>query len=94
MTKPAKMAMAKPVVLTPEAATGIAARDGVDWLVCQPDPDAMTARLADLLTGTATSARIGAAARAFVLEHHGWESMMAPLSGLLAMRAQDHRHAA
>jgi len=88
------MAMAKPVVLTPEAATGIAARDGVDWLVCQPDPDAMTARLADLLTGTATSARIGAAARAFVLEHHGWESMMAPLSGLLAMRAQDHRHAA
>ena len=88
------MAMARPVVLTPEAATGIAARDGEDWLVCPPDPAAMCAAIEALLTHPDAPARIGAAARAFVLGHHGWGAMLAPLAGLLGMTGQGQRHAA
>jgi sugar transferase (PEP-CTERM/EpsH1 system associated) len=88
------MAMARPVVLTPEAATGIAATDGEHWLVCPPDPAAMAARIADLLADRAAASRIGAAARRFVLDHHGWEAMLAPLAGLIGMAGEGQRHAA
>ena len=88
------MAMAKPVVLTPDAATGIAARDGEDWLVCPPDPAAMCARIEALLGDPAAPARTGAAARRFVLDHHGWEAMLAPLAGLIGMVGEGQRHAA
>jgi glycosyltransferase involved in cell wall biosynthesis len=85
------MAMAKPVVLTPEAATGIAAEDGTHWLVCPPDPEQMAARIADLLADREAPERIGSAARRFVLARHGWEAMMAPLDVLIGKRPQDHR---
>ena len=88
------MAMAKPVVLTPEAATGIAAEDGAQWLVCPPDPAAMAARIADLLGGSEACQRIGTAARRFVRDHHAWEAMLAPLAGLVGLEAEDTRHAA
>ncbi|PLK25020.1 glycosyl transferase family 1 [Porphyrobacter sp. TH134] len=88
------MAMAKPVVLTPDAATGIAARDGTDWLVCPPDPAAMCTAIEALLSNPDAPARIGAAARAFVIGHHGWEAMMAPLAGLVGIAAEGQRHAA
>ena len=88
------MAMARPVVLTPEAATGIAASDGEDWLICPPDPAAMCAAIEALLSHSDAPARIGAAARAFVLGHHGWEAMLAPLAGLLGMTGEGQRHAA
>ncbi len=88
------MAMARPVVLTPEAATGIAARDGEDWLVCPPDPEVMAARITALLSDPAAPARIGAAARRFVLDHHGWEAMLAPLGALLGHGTEAARHAA
>ncbi len=88
------MAMAKPVVLTPDAATGIAARDGEDWLVCPPDPAAMCARIEAVLSDPEVPARIGAAARRFVLDHHGWEAMLAPLAGLIGMAGERQRHAA
>jgi sugar transferase (PEP-CTERM/EpsH1 system associated) len=88
------MAMAKPVVLTPEAATGIAAVDGEHWLVCPPDPAAMCARIEALLTDAEAPVRIGAAARRFVLDHHGWEAMLAPLAGLVGIDGEGTRHAA
>jgi len=88
------MAMAKPVVLTPEAAIGISACDGEDWLVCPPDPSAMCSSIEALLSSPDAPARIGAAARAFVLGHHGWDAMLAPLAGLLGMGAEGQRHAA
>ena len=88
------MAMAKPVVLTPDAATGIAARDGEHWLVCPPDPAAMAQRIAELIAVPASQARIGAAARRFVLDHHGWEAMLAPLGGLIGQGGEGVRHAA
>lgn len=88
------MAMARPVVLTLEAATGIAADDGAHWLVCPPDPVVMAARIEFLLHDRASAARIGAAARQFVCEHHAWEAMLAPLAGLVGGDRQDRRHAA
>ncbi|MFM7403216.1 MAG: TIGR03087 family PEP-CTERM/XrtA system glycosyltransferase [Erythrobacter sp.] len=88
------MAMAKPVVLTPEAATGIAAEDGTHWLVCPPDPQEMASSIVDLLADPEAPAQIGAAARRFVLENHGWEAMLAPLTELISPEGQGQRHAA
>ena len=88
------MAMARPVVLTPEAATGIAAEDGTHWLVAPPDPHAMAERITALVADREAAARIGIAARQFVLDHHGWEAMLAPLAGLIGMSPEDQRHAA
>lgn len=88
------MAMARAVVLTPEAATGIAARDGAEWCVVPPDPQAMAARLDVLLGDPATRNHMGAAARRFVLDHHGWEAMLAPLAGMLGMSGESKRDAA
>ncbi|MFY7744608.1 MAG: TIGR03087 family PEP-CTERM/XrtA system glycosyltransferase [Erythrobacter sp.] len=88
------MAMARPVVLTPEAATGIAAVDGEHWLVCPPDPAAMADRIAGLIAAPETAASIGDAARRFVLDHHGWEAMLAPLAGLIGKGREGRRDAA
>jgi sugar transferase (PEP-CTERM/EpsH1 system associated) len=88
------MAMARPVILTPEAATGIAASDGKHWLLSPPQPAIMAARIADLLRDPQAAAQIGAAARRFVREHHVWEAMLAPLGRLLGMGGEAARHAA
>ncbi len=88
------MAMARPVVLTPEAATGIAAEDGTHWLVCPPDPEAMAERIAGLIADPDTAARIGADARRFVRATHAWEAMLAPLARLLAEPSEGQRDAA
>lgn len=88
------MAMAKPVVLTLEAAMGIAADDGTHWLVCPPDPVLMAARIEFLLSESETAARIGAAARRFVLDCHDWDATLAPLARLIGRHAGDQRHAA
>lgn len=88
------MAMARPLVLSPDAATGIAATDGTHWLVSPPDPVAMAERIAGLLAEPDAAAIIGAAARRFVLDHHGWEAVMAPLAGLLGKGGEGARHAA
>lgn len=77
------MAMARPVLLTPEAATGIAAQDDADWLVMPADPQAMAARVAAVLDDPARAKAMGAAARRFVREHHAWDAMLAPLGALL-----------
>ena len=88
------MAMARPILLTPEAATGIAAHDGADWLIERADPAAMAARAAALLGDPQKTAAMGAAARAFVLESHAWPAMLAPLGALLNTSDESARHAA
>lgn len=95
------MAMARPVLLSPEAATGIAASDHAEWLVERADPAAMAARAAALLADPARAAAMGAAARQFVLARHSWPAMLAPLETLLNGAAPaivstppDARHAA
>jgi glycosyltransferase involved in cell wall biosynthesis len=77
------MAMARPVVLTADAATGIAAQDGEHWLVTPPDPQAMAGRMEPLLADPDARMRMGAAARQFVCDHHAWEAMLAPLAQLI-----------
>lgn len=88
------MAMARPVLLTSEAATGIAAQDGAEWLVIQADPQAMAARVHALLGDAGKAAAMGAAARRFVLDHHAWDAMLAPLGVLLGKAERKQRHAA
>ena len=88
------MAMARPVVLTPEAATGIAAEDGAHWTISLADPQAMCARMEPLLADPGARARIGAAARRFVLDHHGWDAMLAALPALVGIAAKGERNAA
>lgn len=89
------MAMARAVVLTPEAATGIAGADGTHWLVAPSEPEEMAAAIRRLFDDAGARERMGQAARRFVCEHHAWDSMLAPLAGLVAMDGPaGQRHAA
>ncbi len=87
------MAMAKPVLVTPEAATGISAKDGEHWLLCKADAQVMCERVEPLLANQTAREKLGSAARQFVLDHHGWDAMLAPLAELVD-RPQDKRDAA
>jgi sugar transferase (PEP-CTERM/EpsH1 system associated) len=77
------MAMARPVLLTAEAATGIDARDGEHWLVANADPRIMADRFELICQDRDKAERIGKAARQFVLDHHCWDAMLAPLEALV-----------
>lgn len=88
------MAMERPVLLTPQAATGIAARDGEHWMLCDANAQAMAGRFDTLAADAQSGARMGKAARQFVLDHHDWDAMLAPLEGLLQLSDGDARHAA
>lgn len=87
------MAMRLPVVLSSGAATGIAAQDGRDFLVCDCD-----AELAEAVIKLAASpqlrASIGDSARRFVVDEMSWAAMLAPLPELLGRPASQTRHAA
>ncbi|WP_298304908.1 TIGR03087 family PEP-CTERM/XrtA system glycosyltransferase [uncultured Erythrobacter sp.] len=88
------MAMAKPVVLTPEAATGIDAIDGTHWLHCMADPEAFTAKINALTTDPGKARTLGDAARQFVIDHHDWAAMLAPLDGFVNAQGEEARDAA
>ncbi len=78
------MAMGRPVVLSPEAATGIAASGGKHFMVADSDA-AFVAHILHLAHETDAAAAMGAAARRFVIEHQSWPAMLAGLPGLLGM---------
>ncbi|MBV7260183.1 TIGR03087 family PEP-CTERM/XrtA system glycosyltransferase [Erythrobacter crassostreae] len=88
------MAMAKPVLATPEAATGIPAGDGEHWMVCPADPEAMIKRVAATVMDPSANDRMGEKARAFVLKHHAWDAMLAPLETMVATGHAEARNAA
>jgi len=88
------MAMARPVLLTRQAATGIDAVDGKHWMLCEDDPDAMAARIDDLRANPDAAIAMGEAARQFVLDHHNWDAMLAPLATLVDPRLGETRDAA
>ncbi|MEE4205689.1 MAG: TIGR03087 family PEP-CTERM/XrtA system glycosyltransferase [Erythrobacter sp.] len=88
------MAMARPVLLSPAAATGIDARAGADFLVSELDAEAMAQAAAELVANPRRAAAMGAAARRFVLGHHAWDAMLAPLEALLGAKPEASRHAA
>jgi len=87
------MAMAKPVVLTPGAATGIDAVDGMHFAISQPEPDAMLKRIEALLSDADKRIAIGKAARQFVVENMCWDRIDVRLAQLLDGPETD-RHAA
>ncbi|MEM8725883.1 MAG: TIGR03087 family PEP-CTERM/XrtA system glycosyltransferase [Pseudomonadota bacterium] len=81
------MAMGRPVLLTPEAATGIAAHDGREWMIAPTEAVAMCERVADLLRDPVQAETMGRSAREFVIAHHDWGAMLAPLESLVTGNA-------
>ncbi len=79
------MAMARPVLLTHGAATGIAATDGCHFAVTEPRPEALLARLEGLLADPAAAEMMGVAARRFVVERMGWGSVERSLAEIVGM---------
>ena len=75
--------MGKPVLLTPEAATGIDAVDGRDWMLCEPEAEAMAAKVDQLRADPLLARKMGKAAREFVLANHDWDATLAPLTELV-----------
>jgi sugar transferase (PEP-CTERM/EpsH1 system associated) len=76
------MAMARPVLLTPAAATGIGAADGVHFVQAEA-PLSLAERALALLADKAAGEAMGAAARQFVIAECGWDRVLAPLQALL-----------
>jgi sugar transferase (PEP-CTERM/EpsH1 system associated) len=72
------MAMARPVVLTPQAATGIDARDGEHFWIAGSDGEFVEKAL-ELLAYPREAAELGQAARRFVVERMTWPAMLARL---------------
>jgi glycosyltransferase involved in cell wall biosynthesis len=72
------MAMARPVVATPQAAEGLHVRPGHELLVAA-DAAGFAAAIAGLLGDPARAKALGAAGRAYVLRAHDWAETLAPL---------------
>jgi sugar transferase (PEP-CTERM/EpsH1 system associated) len=89
------MAMARPVLLTPDAATGIDAEDGVHFAV-EGGNAALAKRALTLLGDRDGSAIIGVCARRFVVDNLSWPAALAPLPALVgrAPKEQGRRDAA
>ncbi|MGC9270231.1 TIGR03087 family PEP-CTERM/XrtA system glycosyltransferase [Acidiphilium sp.] len=82
------MAMARPVLATPAAFTGITADPGRDLLVAATPVDWARHAIA-VLAGD--HPEMGARARAAVLRHHSWAQTLAPLDALLSPGPQSAR---
>ncbi|MDZ4308056.1 TIGR03087 family PEP-CTERM/XrtA system glycosyltransferase [Allopontixanthobacter sp.] len=76
------MAMARPVLLTSEAAVGIDAEDGHHFAIADTD-DALVARALALLDDAAETAKMAAAARRYVTEHQSWAATLAHLGPII-----------
>ena len=76
------MAMARPVLVTPEAATGIEAQAGVHLEIADGDEDFAASALALLADGERRNA-LGAAGRDYVLDHRSWPAMLEKLPALM-----------
>lgn len=78
------MAMARPVVATPAAATGTDAEDGAHLRIAD-GAAAMAEAVAALFDDRAGAAAMGARARARMIERYGWDAELAPLGALLGL---------
>ncbi len=78
------MAMARPVVLTPGAATGIGGLDNVHFAMAESD-QGLVSRIKGLLANPRAARAMGAAARQFVIERRGWNAMLADLPSIMGM---------
>lgn len=87
------MAMALPVVLTPEAATGIGARDGQELALAASDTSLAKACVA-LLSDPPRAQAMGQAARTFVVAQASWEAALARLTQIVGFARPGERDAA
>jgi sugar transferase (PEP-CTERM/EpsH1 system associated) len=81
------MAMAKAVVVSPQALEGIDAAAGSEVLLAEHAGD-MADTIVAALADDAACAALGRAARARVEASYGWEARLAPLDALLEMPRQ------
>lgn len=72
------MAMSLPVVLSPDAATGLDALDGRDFVVAESDA-ALASAIVSLARNGARARTMGTAARRWVMENASWETALAGL---------------
>ena len=87
------MAMALPVVLSPEAATGIGATDGRDFALAGSDAEFAEACCA-LLADRVKAHAMGDAARRFVVARASWSAALAELSQIAGLTGAPTRDAA
>jgi sugar transferase (PEP-CTERM/EpsH1 system associated) len=87
------MAMALPVVLTRDAATGIAASDGHHFRIADSD-DEIIAAIFSLLTDGRRARVKGVAARRYVVANASWQSALAPLPLIIGWATRPYRDAA
>lgn len=80
------MAMARAVVASPSAATGIDAVAGRDLIVAD-GPQAMAEALIALYADPARGAALGRAARAQMVARYSWNATMAPLADMLGLES-------
>src|SRR3546814_8200501 len=76
------MAMARPVVASPQAAEGIDARDG-EHLLIAADPAQEAEEVLALLSDPERAARLGHAARCRMEERYRWSATLAALPDML-----------
>jgi len=76
------MAMELPVVLSPQAATGIDAVPGHHFRVADSD-EAMAAAVIELARAQGEARAMGRAARRFVVEQQSWTGTLAPLAEIV-----------
>ena len=86
------MAMELPVVLSPDAATGIAARDGTHFAIGESDAE-LAAAVIRLARDASAARAMGQAARRFVVEKQSWAGVLADLPTLLSLREKGARAA-
>ncbi|GGC19467.1 glycosyl transferase [Novosphingobium marinum] len=87
------MAMELPLVLTPEAATGIDAADGRDFAIAESDTDIATTAI-ELLEDEPRATAMGSSARRFVVEHVSWDASLTALAEIVGLAGGPARHAA
>lgn len=80
------MAMARPVVASRAAATGIDAAPG-EHLVVADEAEEIAAAVVRLFDDPAAGAAMGRAARARMVDRYGWKARLAPLAELLGLGA-------
>ena len=77
------MAMARPVIVTPDALEGIDATPGKELLLADT-ADALALAACRLVAAPAAARQVGAAARRRVVEQYSWEGQLRGLDRLLA----------
>ncbi|MBZ0298713.1 MAG: glycosyltransferase [Anaerolineae bacterium] len=80
------MAMATPVVCSPQACSALSVRDGDDVLIGDT-PEHVARHILDLLASSEQRDRLGSAGRHYVEQQHSWDRAATLLEGLYAQPA-------